>query len=469
MVVVLALTGALVYVVTQHSGADQTTAGATGKSFPRHWDKRIAPYARIASRERGLTFVHPVPVRFLAPKKFAKTVTEDGGDLSRNDRQDIRNATGMLRAVGLVSGKVDLFKEENDLSSGGILAYYSYRDQRITVRGHALTAAVRSTLVHELTHVLQDQSFQIGDRMKKLQHSGQDTAASVLDAIIEGDAVRVQGLYRRSLNAHQQSVLDAAQKKEELAGLHRISRVPPALVTMMGTPYALGQGLVETVAAKGGNRAVDRLFRQPPTHETVLLDPYRVLTHQIGSRHVARPALAHGEKKFDSGEVGVLDWYFMLGERIPLTDALAAADGWGGDSYVGYTDHGTSCMRASFVGRTPADTDRMYADLQRWIADGSTSTSSVRRVGPRLGFQSCDPGSDGVTGTDTTKEAMSLVATRAALATGLIRRGAPAATARCMAGRMVDAWTVSELSSPTFGSDDPSTQTRLQGIAVACR
>ncbi len=38
-----------------------------------------------------------------------------------------------------------------------------------------------------------------------------------------------------------------------------------------------------------------------------------------------------------------------------------------------------------------------------------------------------------------------------------------------MAGRMVDTWAVSDLNSPTFGSDDPATQSRLQQMAVACR
>jgi hypothetical protein len=111
----------------------------------------------------------------------------------------------------------------------------------------------------------------------------------------------------------------------------------------------------------------------------------------------------------------------------------------------------------------------MYTDLQRWIADGSSSTASVSRIGPRLRFDSCDPGSAAAAGTDTTKDAMSLLATRSALAVGLTKRGLPVAAARCMAGRMVDTWTVSELNSPTFASDDATTQTQLQQMAVACR
>jgi hypothetical protein len=469
--VVISLIGLVFYAVTDQGGNGDSPAAGTpsATAFPGHWDKRIAPYARIAARERGLSFRHPVPVRFLAPRAFAKKVTQDSDDLSKDDRADIANSTGLLRAFGLISGNVDLFKSVNRFSGGGVLAYYSYEDQRITVRGHVVTPAMKSTLVHELTHVLQDQHFHIGDRMKQLRKDGKDTASSVLDAIIEGDARRVQTRYRASLTAQQRAALDAAQRKESAAGQHRISDVPPALVSILTSPYTLGEALTETVAANGGNAAVDRLFRHPPTHETVLLDPYRVLSHQTGARHVAVPGLGTGEKKFDSGELGVVTWYFMLGERLPLTDALAAADGWGGDAYVGYHRGGTSCVRASFVGRTPADTTRMYTDLQRWIADGSASTASVTRDGSALRFQTCDPGTDDAAGPDTTEQAMELVATRAGIAIGISRSGVPAGAAHCIAGRLIQDYPVSDLVDPSFGASDPTVQAHIQQIAVECR
>ncbi len=350
-----------------------------------------------------------------------------------------------------------------------MLAFYSYRDQRITVRGHALTPAVKSTLVHELTHVLQDQHFHIGDRMKQLRKDGKDTAASVLDAIIEGDARRVQTRYRTALPDRQRAALDAAQRKENAAGRKRISQVPPALVSILTSPYTLGEALVTTIAARGGNAAVDRLFEHPPAHETVLLDPFRVVAHQTGAKHVATPTLRKGEKKADSGELGAVTWYFMLGERLPLASALSAVDGWGGDAYVFYRAHGTSCVRASYAGRTPADADRMYADLRTWIADGSSATASVRRAGSLVVFQACDPGTGGAPGTDTTEQAMVLAATRAGIAIGISKSGVPPLAARCMAGRLVEDYPVSDLTDSSFGADDPTIQAHIQQIAADCR
>jgi hypothetical protein len=275
--VVLALAGTLAFVLLKPDHSAPAAAPPPAPSYPLHWDDRIAPYAKIAAHERGLSFVHPVPVRFLSPAKFAKTLTTDETDLSNDDRRQLEQATGQLRALGLIAGDVNLLKASNDAQAGAVDAYYSFKDKRITVRGHRVTPAVKSTLVHELTHVLQDQHFDVGARLKKLgkeSEKGRDTSeASVLDAIVEGDAERVAHLYAASLGPRQRRALAASERAEVTHADHRTSQVPQVVMAMMSAPYTLGEGLVQTVAQEGGNAAVDRLLRHPPTHESALLDP----------------------------------------------------------------------------------------------------------------------------------------------------------------------------------------------------
>ena len=206
---------------------------------------------------------------------------------------------------------------------------------------------------------------------------------------------------------------------------------------MMTAPYTLGEGLVQTVAQSGGNDAVNRLFRHPPTHESALLDPFRVLAGRTAATRVAVPKLQAGEKKFESGELGVLTWYVTLAQRLPLPEALAAADGWGGDAYVGYQHDGTTCVRAAYTGRTPADTARMYSALQGWQAAGASATATVSRDGDVVRFQSCDPGDAADVGNDDAQDAIDpgrgpgRPRDRTSCA-----RAFPQAGARCMAGRM---------------------------------
>ncbi|HEU4811371.1 MAG TPA: hypothetical protein VFT00_04460, partial [Nocardioides sp.] len=272
---VLALTGAVVLIVT-----NEGTAKAT-RSYPDHWDSRIAPYVKIAEKERGLTFLHPVEVRFLPAAEYEKDMRIDEEELDEEDRAEFEQFAGLLRALGLITGDVDIFDAMNDFYGSGTLAYYSFKDERITVRGETVTPAVRATLVHELTHVLQDQHFRVGDKLKELSKESEDgertSAGDVLDAIVEGDAERIEDLYRDSLTAKQRKALDAARDEETDQARKQLKQIPKVLLTMLSSPYTLGQGLVETVAADGGNGAVDDLFYDAPTHETSLLDPLEVL------------------------------------------------------------------------------------------------------------------------------------------------------------------------------------------------
>src|SRR5262245_52355767 len=90
--VALAMVGALVYAVLGGTGSSPPPAAAPPhhqRHFPKHWDHRIAPYARIAAKERGLEFKHPVPVRFLSPAPFAKSLRTDDDDLSKADRREM--------------------------------------------------------------------------------------------------------------------------------------------------------------------------------------------------------------------------------------------------------------------------------------------------------------------------------------------------------------------------------------------
>ena len=78
--------------------------GKDAVSYPANWDARVLPYAKIAEKQRGLLFRHPVTVRFLPAEKFKKGVTTDEKELDTEDRKEIEQFTGMMRALGLDQG-----------------------------------------------------------------------------------------------------------------------------------------------------------------------------------------------------------------------------------------------------------------------------------------------------------------------------------------------------------------------------
>lgn len=472
--VCMALAGLLGFVVL-NGGSDKTTTAPPPPRyhFPAHWNHRIAPLARIAAKDRGLEFDHPVAVRFLKPAAFRKTLTKSDGKTSRRDRRQLQRAEAELRALGLLRGNVDLAQAAKSAAGAEVLAYYSFKTKSITVRGKTLTPSVKATLVHELTHVLQDQNFQVGRRMRALQTSEQknrsthNEAYDVLDAIIEGDANRVEQTYTASLKPKQQRALAGAQQHESKGAQSGLAGVPQIVVALMSAPYELGLAMTQTVSAQGGNAAVNHLVRTPPTHDAVLLDPVRAITGHTSAVHVPRAPLATGERLLESGEFGAVSLYLMLASRVPQAQSLAAADGWGGDSYVAYRHAGKTCLRLRFAGRTRADTDRIHSSLSQWAAGGPTG-ASVATVGRSVQVQSCDPGTAVRSGSENSRHAVTFAAVRNQYVLQLTRAHIPPAASQCITARLFATYPFSRLSDPAFGRNDATVQARVREFVQSC-
>lgn len=441
-------------------------------SYPKEWDARIKPYVKFVEDERDLTFEHPVEVRFLDKVAFEKTVRTDKKELDEEDRQDIKETTSLFRAFGLISGDVDLFDAFNDATGSGTLAYYSFDDRAITVRGTKLTRATRATVVHELTHALQDQRFDIADRIEELSKEVEDgepsTEVDALRAIVEGDAERVAELYRASLSKKNRKAVEKAEGAVTDDARDDLKGVPKVVLTLMSAPYALGQAITETVAARNPDD-VNGLLKFPPPDDSVLLDPLKALGHIDDPARVKIPKVKSGEKKFDSGQVGSVVTYLMLAERIPVRKALAAADTWKGDAYLGFKRKNALCARVEYATGSAKGAARLMSAFEDWIAAQPGSPATISRDGDRVTFESCDPGKGAKLTNDASEKALELVSIRSFLGASIVKAGAPAKVARCFSRRLIAEFSAAELTDPNFGADDPALQTRVRGYAEDCR
>lgn len=460
----LPIIAALVILVVVVGGG--LTIGAlsrsSGPSYPKAWDPRIAPLAAIAAKDRGLTFKHPVFVEFLSNKAFDKEVTTNDDDLSQGDRKSELRYEAATRAVGLISGNVDLLKETNQLNSSGILAFYAPSDKKIRVRGTKLTAATKVTLVHELTHVLQDQYFDIGDTENKLDASATEDGWAY-HALVEGDARRIETKYRDSLPRAVRAELDKADAADSRMQDKELKDVPPFLVADQQAPYVLGETAITRAATGGGNAGIDALFRTPPTHEIELMQPW-LLGTDWHSKPFTKPQVPKGAKAFERSEFGAYYLYLVLAERLPLQKALATADGWGGDSSVGYTQGSRVCMKASFTGIDSAATQRIQSGLDTWAA-GMPHSATVTRSGSTVTMDACDPGK-AFRAPNHSLTAVQLLSARNDIEAQGEKDGAPQAFAVCVTNRIVARFGIGVLSS----AQPSAAQTReMQGLAAACR
>ena len=288
---------------------------SSGPSYPARWDPRIQALVSYVERARGLTFKHPVYVDFLSDARFDKGVTTNSSDMSSSDKAQVADTEQLMRALGLISGKADLVALTNAQQSGGVIGYYSYDDQRIRIRGTALTPRVKVTIVHELTHVLQDQYFGLGPAFKQLRAS-QTVDDVAFDAIVEGDARRVENDYQATLSKADQAAVRKADDATAAAYRRSAAQVPSIMNVMSDSPYELGQIAVGAAFKSGGNTAVDALFRTPPDHDIQIIEPWR-LGSPYDAAPLTPPALNAGEEQMQRGAFDASTLYYLLADALP--------------------------------------------------------------------------------------------------------------------------------------------------------
>src|SRR5205823_9089305 len=149
----------------------------------------------------------PVKVEYLSAADFQKQVTDSPEDL-KNQRDEIEQAAAVFRAAGLIGGDVDLGQAVNETQAADVIAIYDPSTKKILVRGDGpFTVETRVTLAHELTHVLQDQHFDL-QKLDKAATDSKTGSSDALTGLVEGDAVRIQKKYLAEQSAADRAEYD---------------------------------------------------------------------------------------------------------------------------------------------------------------------------------------------------------------------------------------------------------------------
>jgi hypothetical protein len=436
-----------------------------GDDFPDEWDPRVAELAEFVEDERDLDFDHPIEVEFIEVEAFEKLLQADEAALTDEDKQDIEDAAAMFRALGMIDAEVDLLESFSDIQSSGTLAYYSWEEEKVRVRGTELTPGVRVTVAHELTHALQDQHFDLGRIQDEADEGDDDQEGDVLRGIAEGDANRIGEAYRETLS---EADFDASvEEEEDDIEEFEAEDYPPVLTALFGAPYALGEQLVALVAADDGDSGIDDVFVDPPRFDKALLDPLGYLTDGDEGAAVDTPELDDDETEIDSGGFGAFSLYLTLAQRLEPKAAMAAADTWGGDAYVAYRVDDRVCVRSAFVATTAEGTDVLTGALEEWARPAPPGTASVERTGDTVVFEACDSEDGKRIGLDITVEDLfALPVTRAQIGASIVSEGGTARQARCFANGVVQAFTIEQLMADELPARDAQ---RVAAIGESCR
>jgi hypothetical protein len=352
-------------------------AGKLGVKANTEVDAAVANAMLFVEKTRKVKFRSRPKIEVLAPSEFAKRFdTDQSADPeSKRDEQRFREN---MRALGLVPAKADPQKLLDGLLDGSVLGYYEPKKKALVVRGGKITPLVRTILVHELTHALDDQHYDLDRPELSKGNTGADEAFQFL---VEGTARWVENQYRKSLSKANRKQLD----KEELAiGLTpdqlklfldpTYSRAVPFLMTLLLAPYEVGNSMIDDLVRSKGVGAIEEAFKNPPTtvEQAAHLAKYLSKEKELP---VGRPPV-DGGKTLDQGSFGqsALSALFISLQTLGDTTLQPEVDGWGGDRYVTFSKASNVCIRIDVRMDNETSKKRLEKGLQNWATEAPAAS-----------------------------------------------------------------------------------------------
>lgn len=417
--------------------------------WPDKWDPRVAKLADYVERHADFDFEHPVRTRFLGDKEFEKLVTDDEKDLSGEDR-DYYAATGrLLRSLGLAAGDVDLFKDQNTLNASGILAYYSPTDREMVIRmnpddvtGGELSPALRATVVHELTHALQDQRYGLGRMRERAHDSSHDEALTVL---IEGHALSIENEYvSDNFSDAEREQYDTAMQGDEDDDA-AIRTVPEILSAQQFSPYVFGPTFVEALERKSERTLLDAFMKKQPKslEQTILPSKY---FKGDDPEELDVPKGPKNSELAVSGQLSQLDLFFLMVRAWDAPEALRLSDLWGNGSFAGF-DLGDDefCSVLNVRGDDGEATEELRQAFVEWAKSPGLRDAKVTPHAHYFSVEACDPGPTAKLELPTETDTQQLFWRSGDIS--YIWRSEPNSDAECVATGIYTEFTTEELQS----------------------
>jgi hypothetical protein len=359
-------------------------------------ERRASDVEQAVAAIRGLDFKHPIAVQQKSAAEGRAFVESEAAKLPKvEDYWAITRMLGLYRGPDLgprekiYAGLADLVTGAYDENTDTLFLFddMDERDQILL-------------LVHELTHALQDQHFNLLDYLVGRERRP-DTNADEISArqsVVEGEATYLVAIYLGRAGG------DAQPSREQVAGIVTAiasqgpekwdeylrdptltkktharllraidarNRLPRFMVSTFMDAYADGMKFVQAIHGKGWSE-VDKLYRErPPESSEQILHP---------EKWFAREApVAIGWPAFDADPL-FADWELVgenvLGERLWRevfreygrdAEASAIAAGWGGDRYAIFKHRidGTYLMLTYTSWDTSADAAEFSTAYQR--------------------------------------------------------------------------------------------------------
>ena len=307
---------------------------------------------RFASKDTLFPIKREVKRRLVSRDEVADYVTKHTSE--DEDAKRLRRSELVLKKFGLLPRDFDLGKFLVALLKEQVAGYYDPKTKTVNLLDWLGAEQQKPVLAHELTHALQDQSFNLekymkpadADLDKKKEISPQDIEndeiGSTRQAVVEGQAMVV--LVDYMLAPLGESLKDSPQVVEALkqgmlvgtADAVQFQNAPIYMKEALTFPYRYGIDFIAEMLTKGGKeKAFAALFQNPPRTTRQIMEPQ---TYLAGERIEPMPLpdfrqVFKNYDRFDVGAIGEFDVAVLIDQYAGAETSHQMYPHWRGGYY----------------------------------------------------------------------------------------------------------------------------------------
>ncbi|MEK7450208.1 MAG: hypothetical protein AAB019_12100 [Planctomycetota bacterium] len=323
---------------------------------------RVQEFQEAVEQIRGKKFKTDVTVKIQSTEDFTKFVKQ-AIDKYLPDEVAIPYQTALIK-LGLLPKDYNLRQGYEDLYTSQAGAYYDPATKTFYLLKTKLSPeSMNAIFVHELTHALQDQYFDLDSLTKKIEASDNDDQAMALRYLVEGEATYVMTIYSlqslvgdspemlqqaltMQLLMSRESCLAATKLSLEMTGeadeetkksTAILEKAPFYLFWVLHAPYLHGAYSVHQIVKKNDWAGVDKIFTEIPTTTEQIIHPDKLAPNRDEPTPCPLPSALGGDESWSIayqntlGEFGF--WTLCEKFETESVNSKVAAKGWDGDRY----------------------------------------------------------------------------------------------------------------------------------------
>jgi len=306
------------------SGSQAVPIGELNKSERAATDIRKLDFLRAVEYEE----VNEDELKAFINKKLDEEYPED----------KFQNDLAAYKALGLLDDVSGIRKLLIELYTEQVAAFYDPESHRLFSRSKSPFSEMLNDiiLVHELTHALQDQHFDLEKLLQQVKDDNDKLMARV--SLVEGDATLAQIRYmleRRSWKLREMFGVAFQQQDKFFSAPYFVRK-------NLLFPYEKGVQYVTALYESNGWDAVNAAYADPPVSSEQILHPEKYIDSRDDPQKVSipdlSPVLGEGWELVSSNNLGELNTMVMFRQYLGMFRAKKPADGWDGDWYNYYVN-----------------------------------------------------------------------------------------------------------------------------------